>query len=313
VLAVALTVLYVWLTLVPSKLPADRRVVSVAVSTTGRWIAAGTAKGHIALWDQRRPAAPAEFHIERGMLNDLAFSPDEAFLAVAAGRLDLWPTTAPSGPPRPLRSDDRNYGTVRFSSDGRTLLTISGNGTIQALDGQSGRTRLTICCSTVYGEVAFSPDGRLIVNAGHWPALWDAHTGKLVTRLTKSREFFTFRPIAFDDARGWLFMGSQDGRVYAWNVQTGRLMTRSDPQSDYVDTLTVLKNGAWVAYAGFGKAVRLWNPDSGEERVLPSARPTSNMAGGPDGTTLLFGVAQHSIEFWDTGTGQMRRTLKLPD
>jgi WD40 repeat protein len=136
--------------------------------------------------------------------------------------------------------------------------------------------------------------------------------GQLVARLTKSRESFTFRPIAFDEARDWVFMGSQDGRIYGWTAQTGRLMTRSEPQSSYVDTLLVLRNG-WVAYSGFGKDIRLWNPDSGDARVLTSARPTSNLVCDPDGTTLLFGVADHSIEFWDTGSGQLRRTLKLPD
>ena len=82
-------------------------------------------------------------------------------------------------------------------------------------------------------------DGQEIANVGHWPRLWDAHSGRLVAPLTARREISTFRPITFDPSRDAILMGSQDGRVYAWDLKTKRRIAVSPPQPAYVDTLAV--------------------------------------------------------------------------
>jgi WD40 repeat protein len=249
-----------------------------------------------------------DFH--QGQLNDLQFSPDETLLAIASRDLGIY-DLGQSAALRLLRSDGRNYGTVRFSRDGQTVLVITGTAQIETLDAHSGATRLSVCCSSIYGEVTFTPDGRAIANAGHWPGVWGARSGKLLGRLTATRQFYTFRPIAFDDARGTILMGSQDGRVYVWDLATKRLVAVSAPQSEYVDTLAVTAKG-WVAYAGFDKTLRLWNPQSGQQRSLPAARPTSNLILGADGASILFGTEDGSIEHWDTRTGQRLSAVITP-
>lgn len=100
-------------------------------------------------------------------------------------------------------------------------------------------------------------------------------------------------------------MGSQDGRVYAWDLATRQLIATSPAQSDYVDTLAVLRGG-WIVYAAFGKVARLWNPETGQHRLLPAARPTSNVVAGPDGASIIFGTADGAIESWDAQTGQCK-------
>jgi WD40 repeat protein len=234
-------------------------------------------------------------------LNDLQFSPDERLLAIAGKDLGLY-SLEPSAKPRFLRSDGRNYGTVRFSRDGQTVLVVTGTGMIELLDARSGATRLNICCSTVYGEVAFTPDERSIANAGHWPGIWDARSGQLIARLTKERQFHAFGPIAFgvlvgqvgDLSHGTILMGSQDGRVYCWDLTTRQLVAMSPAHAEYVNTIVVSSTGL-VAYAGFGGIVRLWNPRTGQERLLTAARPTSNLVLGPDGASVVFGTADGEL------------------
>ena len=169
-IATAVTALISWIWFASTKQDINRRIAYVALSRSGRWTSAGTAQGRIAIWDRQNHQR--EFHIGQGALNDLQFSPDERFLAVANRGLQL-STTDDTAPLHVVRSDDRNYGTVRFSADGKNLLTVTGIGTIETLSASSGKLRTALCCSTIYGEVAFTPDERLIVNAGHWPALWD--------------------------------------------------------------------------------------------------------------------------------------------
>lgn len=57
------------------KPPVDRKVSNVALSSSGRWLAAGSAQGNITIWDQVRPAVPKQFAFPHGSLNDLGFSP----------------------------------------------------------------------------------------------------------------------------------------------------------------------------------------------------------------------------------------------
>jgi WD40 repeat protein len=208
-----------WIAVIGLSRPlSDRKVSNIALSSTGRWLAGGTADGNITVWDHTRAMAPRQLAFPHGSLNDLQFSPDEHVLAIASGDLGIY-APAESAAPRLLRSDGRNYGSVRFSRDAQTLLVVTGAGVIETIDALSGALRLEVCCSSIYGEVTFTPNGEAIVNAGHWPSLWDAHSGQLLGRLTKNKEFYTFRSIAFDASRGAVLMGSQDGRVYAWDLR----------------------------------------------------------------------------------------------
>ena len=287
-----------WIVFIGSKNPpVDRRVSNVALSASGRWLAAGTAQGKITVWDQTRPDAPQELTFPHGSLNDLHFSPDERVLAIASEDLGIYAPAA-STASRLLRSDHANYGSARFSLDGQEILVITGNALIETIDARSGAVRLKVCCSSIYGDAVFTPDGQEIANAGHWPRLWDARSGRLVAPLTANREISAFRPITFDASRDAILMGSQDGRVYAWNLKTKRRIAVSPPQPAYVDTIAVLTNG-WIAFAGFGRDVQLWNPDTGQRRPLAAARPTSNLVPAPDGTSIIFGTAGGTIEYWD--------------
>jgi WD40 repeat protein len=310
-LSLSAVFLCVWIVYISSRdRPIQRTVSNVALSRTGRWLAGGTSQGKITIWDQGSGTAPQQIDFPQVSLNDLQFSPDEHLLAIAGRDLGMY-APQQSGGPRLLRSDGRNYGTVRFSRDGQTLLVISGTGVIETIDAHSGSTQLKVCCSSIYGEVTFTPNGQAIANAGHWPSVWDARSGHLVGRLTTNRQFYTFRPIAFDGSRDTMLMGSQDGRVYAWDLATRQLIAMSAPQAEYVDTLAVLTSG-WVVYAGFGKVLRLWNPQTGQQRSLPAARPTSNLILSPDGTSIIFGTADGEIESWDARTGQRLNAMKIP-
>ncbi|MGH9629009.1 MAG: WD40 repeat domain-containing protein, partial [Bryobacteraceae bacterium] len=203
--------------------PVERRISNVALSRTGGWIAAGTTQGRVAVWNGSVGRATWQVNFDRGPLNDLQFSPDERLLVIAGKDLGLYAVGQPEAL-RFLRSDGRNYGTARFSRDRQNLLVITGRGIIEVLDSKSGATRLTICCSTVYGEVTFTPDEQSIANAGHRPRLWDSRSGQLIAQLTKDRKSYTFGPIAFDRPRGTILMGSQDGRVYCWDLASRQLI-----------------------------------------------------------------------------------------
>jgi WD40 repeat protein len=231
------------------------------------------------------------------VLNDLQFSPDERLLAVADENLHLL-AMDPAKASVVLRRDRQNYGTVRFNKAGTELLTITGRAEIRVIDLRSRASIVTICCSSIYGEVAFGPNDDSIFNAGHWPGAWDKH-GHLLRRLTEDREEPTFGPIAIDEEMQTAFMGSQDGRVYAWSLRNYTLLKRSDPGDEYVNTIAILKSIGKIAYCGFGKTFKVWDLENGEVSKFGELRPSSNLSALADGRSVLFGTASGTIETWD--------------
>jgi WD40 repeat protein len=288
----------------------NRSVSIVAISSSSKLFAAGSPTGEISVWTTGRTALPEQFRSSDGELNDIQFSPDEHWLVIANRNLRTY-KMGDLRQSHSIRSDGDNYGSVRFQREGKTLLVITGTGSIETVDFKSGKPIITICCSTIYGEVALTPNDAMIVNAGHWPGLWDVSSGRLVARLTESRQVMTFRPIGFDQTAANVYMGSQDGRVYRWDFVSRRLLGRSPAQENYVDALAVIRTG-WVAYAGYGKPLRLWDPETSRTRSIPEAMPTSNLIVDADGKSVIFGTAVGTIEVWDTTTGHRTEQVAVP-
>jgi FOG: WD40 repeat len=287
----------------------DFTIVRVAVGRSGSWLAAGTAAGRVAVWRLGGAPRPIQIRNDNGVLNDLQFSPDERWLAIANRGLTLFPLDNLNAP-LVLCKDDKNYGAVSFSPDGKTILTITGSGIVELLNANRGGIVTSVCCSTIGGAVAFSPDGLFFLNAGHVPRQWEVRSGKLVTRLTREREFMLLGPIAFrDDA---VLMGSQDGGIRVWDLRTHQSIGSSPRSSDWVDTIAVQERTGLVVYAGFGKTLRVWNPETDLRYSVMGVQPASNVDfSSPDGP-LVVGRANGTVEFWDVQRGERQAVLPFP-
>ena len=289
--------------------PVDSRIVSVAAGKSGTWLAAGTADGRVAIWNPGGVPRPVPIRIGNGALNDLRFSPDERWLAIANRGLTLLRVDRLNAPVV-LRDDGANYGVVSFSPDGETILTIDGSGTIETLNASTGKTVSRVCCSTIAGAVAFSPDGLFFLSAGHSPRVWEARSGKLVARLTREREFMSLGPIAFRG--GAVLMGSQDGGIRAWDLRTYESLRQPPRSSDWVDTIAVQERTGLVAYAGLGKTLRVWNPETNLHHAVNGVQPSGNIVfASPDGP-LAVGRANGTVEFWDLQRGERQKVLYWP-
>jgi len=80
------------------------RVSALAVSTDGKWLAAGTGpEGEVYVWNLEDNDNPRVLQHGGGTINIVAFSPDAKNIAsVGAGALKVWPlTTSDSSPPAP--------------------------------------------------------------------------------------------------------------------------------------------------------------------------------------------------------------------
>lgn len=277
--------------------PPPKELRVLALSSSGRYLAAGTSAGAIQLWNLRTRTLIRTFESPFGTLNDLQFSPEESYLAVANRNLTMFSTANP-GERLALRDDEANYGSIRFHPTTPTVLTINGKGEVMTLNLPSKQRNFSYCCTSIWGDVDFDSSGTRVIWAGHWPGISDLITNQLLGRFTKTYQEMTFGPIAIDAPQSLILMGSQDGRVYAWNSQTRELVARSRALPGYVRTIAVLDHG-WLTFASTGGPIHLWNPLASKHEQLQHARPTSNLIYDAARHRTLFGNASGKIEAWD--------------
>lgn len=292
------------------RLPPRKSSLSIrvlALASTGNWVAGGTADGAISIWNLKDGRAIKNALGLAGRLNDLRFDAAGKYLAVANRNITLV-LLQTLDVQRQIRDDDANYGTVRFSADGRSILTVNGKGAVFTIDHTAGTILPGYCCTSIWGEVDFTPDGTRVIWAGHWPGLWDLRSGTLIGRLTERRQVMTLGPIAWG-AGGTVFMGSQDGRVYQWDVEARKLLRTSPPQPGYVRSIAVLGNSGWIAYAAENGPVHLWHPETGASRAAIAARTTSNLVFDESRSRTALGTASGTVEFWDLVGGRVLKTL----
>jgi WD40 repeat protein len=237
------------------------------------------------------------FNTKAGELNDLQFSQDDHFLAVANDNIQFVALDR-SNESFLLRTDRQGYGTVRFDKSGTELLTITSQSKIELIDVKSHAVFAKFCCSSFYGEVAFLEKDTRVANAGHWPRIW-TRSGQLVASLARDREYETFRPIAVHEEVRKIFMGSQDGRVYVWSLDDFTLSERSPAQAGYVDTIALVPKARLVAYCSFGKPIHLWSATGNREAKILNVRPSSNLVSLPDGVSILFGTSRGTAQIWN--------------
>jgi WD40 repeat protein/transcriptional regulator with XRE-family HTH domain len=293
-------------------------VNSVAFSSDGQSVLTGCADGTVQLWDAHaRPELPVFTNGNANTggvsLSAVAFSPDGKFLATGGtDGLKLWNVETGQLQRAFANSGYIKYG-VRFSADGRSLLSGNWSSGVASLwDVQTGKqlqqfilpTRIN--ATDTLNDVVFSSDGKSIVSAtGHIMNVWDRQTGDLIIQ---DGTFGIITRLAFSPDSRYLLTASTAGQVKLFDAQIVMLINRLVGAAA-LNGATFSPDGKYIATASVDKLAHLWDVESGKEIRQYSGHTDIlySVAFSPDGKYIVTTSADGTARLWDVQTGQELR------
>jgi WD40 repeat protein/serine/threonine protein kinase len=304
-------------------LPMPFKVLSLAASADGRWLAAGSdedAEHRLAILDaatgQVQHTITASTH---QWIQQLAFSPSSKLLAVAGHDATLRLFDPESG--QEVRSWNHGFpiDLVAFHPGGSILATAGLESNTVRFWNPADGTMLHPFTGHRKGiqGLAFSPDGKSFATADEAGEvrIWDVTSRSQRHRLVghKGRNWPAFSP----DSRTLAAVGA-NLVVRLWAVQSGQERLPYQGWNGAVHATAFSPDGTLLAMGGDDKAVRICDLAGWKEgellppvhRLTGHAQRVGSVQFSPDGELLASGSLDRTIILWKARTGEHVRTLR---
>jgi WD40 repeat protein len=284
--------------------------------------------GTVDVWDVPTATLRETFTGHAGAAVAPVFSPDGRTLYTAShdGGVIAWdvrgdrrlgrpfrfsPAVAGSaGPQRP----GGGAGAIAASPDSSLFVTSPGPNLVTIWRASTMEPLATLrgpCGGTQ--SVVFSHDGRLIAATGDGATLvWNVRTHKIEHVLRPERKTGNVGVNFSADDRVVGTAGG-DGRVRLYDTRTGRrIASLPTPHNSTLQDLDFSSDGRWLAAAGLGEKVFIWNLRARSlQRAIPHGQLIFAIRFSPDGKRIATGDNKGNVDFWDAATGrQVGRELR---
>lgn len=215
---------------------------------------------------------------------------------------------------RGFPSQRREVNRLQFSSDNRSLVSVSRNGREAVIwNVENGEQRSqTVTDVEEVRAVALSPDAGVaaIGGAARTIRFWSMSTGKEIPRHVGHHDPPTH--IAFSpDAKTVSSAGRKGGGeslIVQWDVASGKILRTLPVTGGEITALRYSPDGAMLACATTQGRIRFWKADSEEITfaILHDGQPKIvDLCFTPDSRSVIFGVGHYSgnsIQRWDLTT-----------
>jgi WD40 repeat protein len=300
---------------------------AVAFSPDGRTILTGCEDGQARFFSAITGELLEEPLWHEGNVRSVTFSPDglQALTASAGGadygRARLWDVV-----PRPslqtLSLPKGPVGFLAFSSDGKRLAALAGDGAVRLFDARSNQLiGSPLRHSGRIVAVDFSPDGQLIATGGEEGTIrfWDPVTGQSVGNVMESSQPVTclsFSPDGKLLMNGCYESKGDSGFVRAWEVSSQKKQGNPLGKVGYVRSITFRKDSkAFIALSGPFSDIDV-RRTSDCTLLIPSIRHENGAkaaAWSPNGKTFLTGGNDIAARLWDSSNGRLVSEWHAPE
>lgn len=300
------------------------RIIRVAVSPGGQYVASASFGGTVRLWSREDSfTTPAVLSHESNPVYGLDFNPAarELLASDRSGQVNVWSLT--DGSPKDTFTANDLPIDVRFSQDGNLVAISGANGLLQLWDRETGSSLLLPGHEGDYTRVTFSPNNEYLASADTDGViyLWDVTTlrdalqaGSLdnpkepLEPKTLQGHQDAINAIQFSSDSRYLASASRDDTVRIWLTTDGALLDTiaghqdevlgvsfsSQIKSDPYDETEV--GVAYLATSSRDGTVRIWRINN-NVRPLPHENRIYDVAFRPDGKVLASG-GRRNISLW---------------
>jgi WD40 repeat protein len=307
-----------------------------ALSTDGQLVAA--AGWEVRLFDtrtQKYVTLEGGKRPLKGIIRRLRFSPDAKTLFATSDNSPViarWDTATGKRLPE-LVCGDGYGGWFDLTPDGKTLVSVGGDGVIRVFDAISGK--LTNGNADGFsGElaVAVSADGSRVAvgDRAGMLRLWDApFTGKPIT-LRATGTAVDALELSADGKRA--FVAHADRTLGVWDVAAGTERVLKPPPGDFATTLgydpptylavspdgtravAVLNTvGAWAWDVTTGRVLWEKRPPADAHKEVGNEIAGVRPAFTPDGKAVWFGMVRGAVGRFDAESGKEQKRILLPE
>lgn len=289
----------------PSRVvPFEDAVTSVKLSTDGTRAVAGLRDGNIRVWN---PVDGKEVYripnAHKGGVTQVAFAASGQVIASTGAdrRVRFWNATngMPAGelgahPEMPLG--------VVMNASGNQAVTIGSDGLkIWTLPIPASR-KLGSPQGDIPTSMNLTADGSGIItgSADKQVRLFNFSSGQ----LTRAFAGPTTPVTTVASGNTWLAAGSQDSRLWLWNVGDGKLVGQLNAASGAVTGLAISPSNNQLASSGMDGSLKFWSLPLIPGRILPTPAPVLAQAATADGKKLYTAGEDGQILAWNTASWQ---------
>ena len=250
-------------------------------------------------------------HLDGESINDIEYSPDGKILAAASGSgIWLYDTLTHQEVTR-LVGHDKEVYSISFSPDGKKLASADSKKYVYLWDVVTGKRLGREYAPYGSTSVSFSPDGKTVAGAGpNRINLWNVADWRFPASFYPDRDNVLLHSVSFSPDGRMIVTGNVDGRVFLYDVRSGRTRHTLEGHTDSVLSVAFNPSGLIVASAGFDQTVRLWNVITGALRHTFEGHTydVSSVSFRPDGR-ILASAGDQTVRLWSVITGEHLRTL----
>ncbi|MCQ3928903.1 MAG: hypothetical protein DPW16_00465 [Chloroflexi bacterium] len=251
-------------------------------------------------------------HLGRGLIRDIAWSPDGRILAVG-GSQGLWSYTPDFQDISHFNSEVRYVVSIAWSPDGKRIATSNTDSTTDIWEILTGQIITTFRTDAAF--LAWGPDGTKLASAGHEVHIYDVENGDLLYTLEGHSLPLSGLSWSVD---GKLAAASRSGKITLWDTNTGENLAQilaSDEGEVYA--LTWSPDGAVLVGAISDientivrQSLVFWDARTYEViTILDVIDGVYNIEWNSDGNQLAGSLSNGDVRIWNYPTNQPQGDL----